>query len=51
VYCSLPAGLQALHDGTFAGAVWRMECIYESIGLRFLSEKEAAIAKCQTCGG
>ena len=43
---SLRAGFKAycLHDGTFEGAVWRMNSICESVCLRLLGEKEAAIA-------
>jgi len=44
-------GFKALHDGTFAGAIWRMECICESTRLRFLGEKEAATAKSGAEGG
>ena len=51
VSCSLLAAFQALHDGTFAGAVWRMECICESTRLRLLGEKEAAGVKCGVAGG
>ena len=34
-------GFKALHDGTFEGAVWRMNSICESVCLRLLGEREA----------
>ena len=36
---------RVLHDGSFTGTVYQMQCLCESTRLRFLGEKEALVAE------